>query len=465
MYTWNKDWICQGESPWGIINKFLYANEIHSVTAARELTTGKGRVIETYRANHIYTGIVSNYELAANNWLTRESSIEEYGNKLLKQHLDPLIIIQNKYNNIHSVSSHIIRKNLYYCPDCMKYGQHLMHHQFTFIHKCMVHNVELNHTCPVCSADMPYTIEFCNEIKHYGCKQCGNQLFHNDNFGEAVNNWFNKSTLNIPYKSNYSKAIPLILSNNIKHNLYDVEINKYLESIYTNGKDSVVPKYIIYKGFQWDNMYFGNIITPNLDEKRKIEEYVYVYSYLKLYRHLSRTLHIRHKLHKAEEYMRNCVPMHKILTQMQIDHYCQDLDLNAVTLYLWKRDMEYSGFSKNVYYMNKTTAYNYSFDPDDEIIEYVKRINEILPGQIESSYRFNILVHIVITLMNDKFNMWQNYMKSLIQLYENKLDITKHLDNITLRSYSKQYNKEFLVTINPKDNIYKIYFSANIDNQ
>jgi hypothetical protein len=176
-------------------------------------------------------------------------------------------------------------------------------------------------------------------------------------------------------------------------------------------------------------------------------------------------MHIKHKLHKAEDYIRNCVPFYEDILKREhlINHFYKDLDLNAVTLFLWKRDMEYSDFSRYLYYMNKTTAYNYKFDPDDEIIYYTKKINEMLPREIESSYRFNILVHIVMTLMNDKFTAWQNYMKSLIQYCNNKFELTKQLDNISLRSYSVHYNKEFLLTINQKDNIYKIYFSTNTD--
>lgn len=70
--------------------------------------------------------------------------------------------------------------------------------------------------------------------------------------------------------------------------------------------------------------------------------------------------------------------------------------------------------------MNKTTAYNNKFDSDDEINYYTKKINEMIPSEIESIYKLNILVHIVMTLMNDKFTAWQNYMKSLIQHCNNK---------------------------------------------
>ena len=48
------------------------------------------------------------------------------------------------------------------------------------------------------------------------------------------------------------------------------------------------------------------------------------------------------------------------------------------------------------------------FDPDYEILNYISKINSMLPNEIDSSYRFNILVHISMTLMNDKYTAWNN---------------------------------------------------------
>ena len=83
---------------------------------------------------------------------------------------------------------------------------------------------------------------------------------------------------------------------------------------------------------------------------------------------------------KAEDYVRNCCTFYLILNEKQIDHFFinRGFGLNAITLFLWKRDMEYGNYTNRGYYMNKTTAYDYKFDPDDEILDYIEKINKML---------------------------------------------------------------------------------------
>lgn len=97
---------------------------------------------------------------------------------------------------------------------------------------------------------------------------------------------------------------------------------------------------------------------------------------------------------------------------------------------------------------------------DDEILDYIEKISYMLPDDIDESYKFSILVHIAITLMKEKYTNLQNYMKYWYQ-HEDKFSLTKRLESISFRSYSEEYNKEFLLTINPKEKIYKLYFTSN----
>lgn len=333
-----------------------------------------------------------------------------------------------------------------------------MLHQFTFINKCSIHNIELRYTCPICRERLPYIIEFRDKAKGFSCNHCGNNLNRNDNFGELVDYWIGNSNENYTLENFKLNEIPIIISNYIDQNITDNEINNFLYSLYDKKSNEINAKYIISKGMTWSDIDFGSVITPNLGNKRKIEEYVYIYAYQKLYRHLSRTLHVRNKLHKAEEYIRYCCPYHKILSNTQIDRFYKHFNLDAVTLFLWKRDMEYSSYSKYAYYMNKQNQYNYKFDPDHEILDYIKKISDMLSDIIDESYKFSILVHIATTLMSDKYKEWIKLTKYLYQ-HNDKYEFTKVLNNITLRKYSDKYNKEFLLTINQTDHIYKLYFS------
>ncbi len=454
MFTWNKDWISLYESPWGIINKFLYTNAIYGFHAVKKLTTDKKREIETYRKNHIQSGIVSNYEIGEDSWLTHKESIEEYGEDILIQLLKPLLTIQNS----KTVFNLLIRNNLYYCPECIKYGQHYMFHQFTFIKKCPIHNLDLLHGCNNCNNEIPYIIEFKKNLRHYGCKYCGHQLFDSDNLGESIDYWVKQISVNLSFEYDIQNEVTLIISDQCKSNLNDQEINKYLFSVFTKSKDKVSPKYIVLKGMSWTDIKLGNIITPNLSKIRKMEEYVYIFASQKFFRHIKQAKHLCHKLYKAEEYIRNCCPYYKILNENQINSYYKYFDLESISLYLWKRDIEWSGAPIHSFYMNKCNAYNYEFHPDYIIFNYIRKISKMFPGDINDDYKFNILVHMTARLMKDKYNAILNNVR---YFYENNepYELAKKIDKMAMNGYSVK-NREFLLTINECKQEYKIYFDS-----
>lgn len=78
-------------------------------------------------------------------------------------------------------------------------------------------------------------------------------------------------------------------------------------------------------------------------------------------------------------------------------------------------------------------------NPDDEILNYIKYINDILfPDETDYGYRFSILVHIAITLMKDKYTKRENLMK---YLYKNN-------DNMNLQRNPKF---TFILSVFPKN--------------
>lgn len=121
--------------------------------------------------------------------------------------------------------------------------------------------------------------------------------------------------------------------------------------------------------------------------------------------------------------------------------------------------MEYNSFSKQFYTMNKNLNSFNRYDPDYEILDYLKKIDTILPEFIEDSYKFSILVHFSMTLQKIKYDTWSLYINELCNNCSEPKELMKKLSHITLRSYSKQYNKHFLLEINKKKQIYKIFYS------
>ncbi|WP_312371408.1 hypothetical protein [Lachnoclostridium sp.] len=457
MYTWNTNWVNPYESPWSIINKFMFANQIHGIDAARELTTTQLREIDNYRAKYIHTGIVSNYQFKDNTWCIGDKSIVDYGMENIKNLLKPLLSFQNRFIRSNNICSTVIKKTLNYCPECMKYGYHYIFHQFTFLDRCLVHNKKLISTCPICNEEIPYAIEFQYNIHAYQCKYCKSYLLSNDNFEILLNEWNRVvayTNRRIPF--NNSSIFPFIITNNFQQCIKDNDINNVLKSLFFNKSIKVPSKYTIKKCIHWNEINFGNVITPNLTPKKDIIEYAYVYAFQKLYRHLSKSQRLKSKLKKVENYILVCASKPLIKPEI-IEKEIICFDFNAVTFYLWKRDMEYGHYLKNGYRINRSTAYSYKFNANDEIISYLDKIRMFLPEFIDEDCKFSILVHIAFILLKNKYFEWQILMKYLVENY-NKYELMDKLKNITLRNFSNDYNKEFLLVIDTAKTEYKLFF-------
>ncbi len=471
MYTWNKNWIFPNESPWGIINKFLYANEIKGSLAIEVLTTGKARVLDKYRVDKLHTGIVANYKLLDNKWLTEKTTLEEYGSNLLKKILHPLLIqnknlIHNENLSLNCLCRILIRKNLYYCPECMKYGNHLMIHQFTFIEKCPIHNIQLKNICPKCGEEMPYEIIFNNKTRAFASCKCGYKLFDNENFETVVTNWMKKNNKNYNYNPAFSQELLTIITNNQEENLNNKDINNYLFAYFTKTTNNLKPKYIISKGMDWNTIDFGDVISPNLNSSRDMVDYAYYYAFQKLYRHIARAKHLRSRIDHAETFMNRSLWFSYLANQNDIKSkkiikYHETFDKDAVILYLWKRDMEYNLRERHLYIINRRCAYWYKFAPDPVIYGYVQNVKYLLPDYIDDDMKFSIMVHIALTLMNDRYVEWEEYVNNIKEKKKDIWTLRDILDLSSLRLVSDNCKKQFLLKFDRVEHTFNIFFSIH----
>jgi hypothetical protein len=325
----------------------------------------------------------------------------------------------------------------------------------------MIHKTSLLEKCPTCNEFIPYIIKFQNNIDYYQCNNCKGYLFNDDDFGKILDTWNNNRFEDNLFRSNITNEyIPLLLTNNREHVNKDEDINKYLLSCYTGTPKLIKPKYIIKKGYQYKELEYNELTLYSSNKTIGICDYSYLFAFRSLSKHITKDKKLGSKLFKAEEFIRNYCMYYNILNDKQIENaMIQYFDKESITLYLWKRDMEYNNFNKQFYTMNKKLNPFYSYEPDYEILDYLKKIDKLLPVFIDDSYKFSILVHLSMTLLKIKYNAWSNYINEICINYSEPKELMKKFSHITLRSYSKQYNKHFLLEINRKKQIYKIFYN------
>jgi hypothetical protein len=112
----------------------------------------------------------------------------------------------------------LISNEFKYCPICIQYGYHPIYNQFSFIDKCLIHNVDLVSECPNCGKSMDYEIIFRNDTKAFCCNNCKRSINSKD-YDQLIEDWFTGSYLNRlsfnPYAT-YQDASILFVNNGIE---------------------------------------------------------------------------------------------------------------------------------------------------------------------------------------------------------------------------------------------------------
>ncbi|WP_188455563.1 hypothetical protein [Virgibacillus oceani] len=166
--TWNREWINEFESPWGIFEKFKYANAasvkdifcLFGTKEVRQLQSSPGKLHRN---------------------LTTLDGIEE---QLISKSL-AYPVKKTHYQNIASlfgVLSHdksdinkYFYNHLVFCKHCISIGYHSLFHQFLLISKCPYHNTPLIKECPTCGREIPYILSDEYTDPPFTCK-CGYSL-------------------------------------------------------------------------------------------------------------------------------------------------------------------------------------------------------------------------------------------------------------------------------------------------
>lgn len=166
---WRTNWIGWFESPWGIIEKFHYANLSSSRDFMKLFGTDKIKKLKTtigkrYKSLMTLAGIDDNSFSSIIGF-----SLKHYNRKMIERLCEPLYDgDQNSYSYFHH--------DLMICPLCIKEGYHSVIHQFILVNDCPFHQVDLINATESC--DNPscrgrtYEITGNKTINPFGCT-CG----------------------------------------------------------------------------------------------------------------------------------------------------------------------------------------------------------------------------------------------------------------------------------------------------
>lgn len=146
---WNPKWVLPFESAWSIIEKYKAANRISSTDfldayALAEYKNKRGFVSKSYR------------ELYSFKAMNQEEFTREIGVSILDYQSDAINQIGSRLPSGTNIQ--YFRDYLAYCPVCIQNGFHSVLHQFSLLHHCPYHQVDLQKGCQDCGERIPYEI-------------------------------------------------------------------------------------------------------------------------------------------------------------------------------------------------------------------------------------------------------------------------------------------------------------------
>lgn len=183
QFTWSSDWIQDYESPWGILEKFRWANAIDG-NAVLELI-GNEKVKQLKNISNAGISHRSIIHFASIDSKITETIIgidlKEYHDKLVNK----LIHIIPK---VKSVSNYFY-DNVTYCPICLNKGYHSIFHQINFFDYCAFHpNQKLSNKCLSCKRPMPGYLINKGNVEAYHCS-CGYCFLDSENIRSMFSSW------------------------------------------------------------------------------------------------------------------------------------------------------------------------------------------------------------------------------------------------------------------------------------
>lgn len=185
--TWRQEWIAPYESVWSILEK---AKQVNRVTT-RQLMSYLGYALPTCDLINFGKGnqhVKNTFGVCL--YAHTQRSLEEIMGFLPK----------------HMERSYLLREELHYCNECIKYGHHSLLHQIKIFNTCPYHKSPLNNTCQSCGLSILLFTAGNNDVDGFICK-CNEYIinektihftswkFNYDIINSDVKAWINLSVL------------------------------------------------------------------------------------------------------------------------------------------------------------------------------------------------------------------------------------------------------------------------------
>lgn len=174
-FSWNKDWIRKYESPWGILEKFKFANQISGNDVLSLLGNEKIKSVKTLSfSGKKHRDIV---RLPSFDGMKMQEilgiNLVTYSNQLIH---DMFTILPEA---IHTPEIYF-KDKLTYCPECMKNAYHSIFHQVKLFNECPFHNIPLRNKCIKCNKQIDYLLSNYPTDIPFQCN-CKQKLFEPNN--------------------------------------------------------------------------------------------------------------------------------------------------------------------------------------------------------------------------------------------------------------------------------------------
>ncbi|KIQ81411.1 hypothetical protein RW25_06175 [Bacillus sp. L_1B0_8] len=357
QFAWSTEWIQKYESPWGIIEKFKYANAINGNIVLKLIGNEKVRNFkEISNAGRHHRDLI--YFHGVDCKLSRKIlgiNLKQYHDYLLNKSLYPFAI--NKSNINYNFHWH-----LNYCPTCLSTGYHSIFHQIKFFDHCLFHPLQnLISTCPKCKRPMPeYSINKEN-IDAYNCI-CGHIFLSSKNIRGIFSSW-KKELIVQSNLVNTWQALPKHIINmyHLSYPFYNYKNNSKFDKKNTTQHLKEIPQLLI-SAFTENkidnspvmNIYSNENIFQIKDNYHRLSE-----SYNQIFPYRTRNLKLKEKCHtesiffeiykqtrviykSISRYIQNkIINIHKKCVRNFDDTYQDDpICLHAYAFILWKSECE-----------------------------------------------------------------------------------------------------------------------------
>ncbi|MGE6593665.1 hypothetical protein ACQKFU_29880 [Bacillus mycoides] len=175
LVAWRKEWILPFESPWGILEKFRFANQIDGNEVLSLLGNEKIKKIKTLplsgKKHRNIIRLTSFDELKTQEILG--INLVKYNKQLIH---DMFTILPEA---IHTPEIYF-KDKLTYCSKCMKDAYHSIFHQVRLFNKCPFHDLPLFNKCIKCNKQIDYLLSNSPTDIPFQCN-CKQKLFEPNN--------------------------------------------------------------------------------------------------------------------------------------------------------------------------------------------------------------------------------------------------------------------------------------------